>query len=182
VNDTLTKAQCVCLTDTNSALHEAGHLAAAISLGIPAIARIGYDGYSSGRTNYDPIGVSLENSLLIIFGGIVVTEKFQLRKAGLVLDFADIDKALLPLSATESAAIKAKARLDAENFVEQHLGCILRLAFALVKWRALDEPTAKKVFAGEITFEASDEFCEALQLLPRAMVPVEHRPPGSDHS
>jgi hypothetical protein len=170
--DILTKAQCAYLTNTNSALHEAGHLAAAISLGIPAIARIGYDGFSSGRMNYDPVGVSLENDLLITFAGVVVTEKFQLRKAGLVLDLADIDKALLPLPATEAAAIKAKARLDAENFVEQHLGGILRLAFALVKWRALDEPTAKKVFAGKITFEASnasDEFYEALQLLPRAV-------------
>jgi hypothetical protein len=170
--DILTKAQCAYLTDTNSALHEAGHLAAAISCGIPAIARIGYDGFSSGRMNYDPTGVSLENDLLITFAGIVVVEKFQLRKAGLALDLADIDKALLPLPATEAAAIKAKARLNAEIFVEQHLPCILRLAFALIKWRALDEPTAKKVFTGEIAFKdsnASDEFYEALQLLPRAV-------------
>jgi len=172
MTDVLTETQRVYLQDANTALHESGHLAAAISLGIPAIARIGYDGQSSGRTNYDPIGVSLENDLLITFAGIVCTERFCLRKAGLVLDLADIDKALLPLPATEAAAIKAKARLNAEIFVEQHLPCILRLAFALIKWRALDEPTAKKVFAGEIAFKdsnASDEFYEALQLLPRAV-------------
>src|ERR1022692_3077694 len=49
--ETLTKVQMAYLTDANSALHEAGHLAAAISRGIPAIARIGYDGFSSGRMN-----------------------------------------------------------------------------------------------------------------------------------
>jgi hypothetical protein len=169
MTDTLTKAQCAYLTDTNSALHEAGHLAAAISCGIPAIARIGYDGYSSGRTNYDPIGVSLENDLLITFAGIVVVEKFQLRKAGLVLDLADIDKALLPLPATEAAALKAKARLDAEKFVEQHLGCILRLALALIEKRSLDEQSAKEVFEGRVKMNFCEEFYEAIQLLPRAV-------------
>jgi hypothetical protein len=119
--------------------------------------------------NYDPTGVSLENDLLITFAGVVVTEKFQLRKAGLVLDLADIDKALLPLPATEAAAIKAKARLDAEKFVEQQLGCILRLALALIEKRHLDEPTAKQVFLGQTLMKVPDEFCEAIQLLPRAV-------------
>jgi len=169
MTDTLTKAQCAYLTDANSALHEAGHLAAALSLGIPSIAKIGYDGYSSGRTNYDPIGVSLENDLLITFAGIVCVEKLHLRKAGLVFDLADIDNALAPLPAAEAAALKAKARLNAEAFVEQHLGCIFRLALALIERRCLDEHTAKKVFTGEIKVEASDEFCEALKLLPRAV-------------
>jgi hypothetical protein len=168
LSDVLTKEQCIYLTDANSALHEAGHLAAALSLGIPSIAKIGWDGFSSGRMNYDPTNVSLENELLITFAGIVCVEKFQLRKAGLVLDLADIDRALLPLPATEAAAIKAKARLDAEKFVEQHLGCIFRLALALIEKRHLDEDTARKVFIGEIKVEASDEFCEALHLLPRA--------------
>jgi hypothetical protein len=169
MTDRLTKTQQTYLQDANSALHEAGHLAAAISLGIPAIARIGYDGYSSGRTNYDPTGVSLENGLLIAFAGIVVTERFHLRKAGLVLDLADIDKPLLPLSATEAAAIKAKARLDAEDFVEQHLGCIFRLALALIEKRSLDEQSAKEVFEGRVKMNFCEEFYEALQLLPRAV-------------
>ncbi len=42
-------------------------------------------------------------------------------------------------------------------------------AFALIERRYLDEPTAKKAYTGEIEVEASDEFCEALQLLPRAV-------------
>jgi hypothetical protein len=168
VSDILTKAQCAYLTATNSALHEAGHLAAAISLGIPAIAKIGWDGFSSGRMNYDPTGVSLENDLLITFAGIVCVEKFHLRQAGLTLDLEDIDDALASLPAAEAAAIKGKARLNAETFVEQQLGCIFRLALALIEKRSLDEHTARKVFTGEIKVEASDEFCEALQLLPRA--------------
>jgi hypothetical protein len=166
--DILTKAQCVYLTDTNSALHEAGHLAAAISLGIPAIARIGYDGYSSGRMNYDPTGVSLENDLLITFAGIVCVEKFHLRQAGLAFDLKDIDDALASLPATEAAAIKAKARLNAETFVERQLGCILRLALALIEKRHLDEHSAKQVFLGQIKMDMPEEFYEALQLLPRA--------------
>ena len=169
MTDTLTKSQRLYLQDVNTALHESGHLAAAISLGIPAIARIGYDGFSSGRTNFDSTGISLESNLLITFAGIVVVEKFQLRKAGLTLDLADIDKALASLPATEADSIKVKTRLDAEIFVEQHLGCIFRLAIALIEKRYLDEPTAKKVFMGEIKVEASDEFCEAIQLLPRAV-------------
>jgi hypothetical protein len=172
MSEILTKAQCRYLEDVNTSLHESGHLAAAVSLGIPAIAKIGWDGFSSGRTDYDPTGVSLEDSLLIAFAGIVVVEKFQLRQAGLMLDLKGIEDALAGLSATEASAVKAKARNDAEEFVEQHLPGLIRLAFALRKWRSLDENTAQKVFAGEITFKASnasDEFYEALQLLPRAV-------------
>jgi len=157
------------MQDVNTALHEAGHLAAAISLGIPAIARIGYDGTSSGRMNYDSTGVSLESNLLITFAGIVVVEKFHLREAGLVLDLADIDKALLSLPVAEAVAIKAKARLDGEEFVEQHLPGILRLALALIERRHLDEDTARKVFEGRIKMNVPEEFCEALKLLPRAV-------------
>jgi hypothetical protein len=169
VSDILTKAQCAYLTATNSALHEAGHLAAAISCGIPAIARIGYDSFSSGRMNYDPTGVSLENDLLITFAGIVCVEKFHLRQAGLAFDLKDIDDALASLPAAEAAAIKAKARLDAEKFVEQHLGCIFRLALALIEKRHLDEHSAKQVFLGQTLMKVPDEFCEAIQLLPRAV-------------
>lgn len=169
MTDILTKAQMAYLTDANSALHEAGHLAAAIHRGIPAIARIGYDGYASGTTNYDDTDVSIEDELFITFGGIVTVEKFQLRKAGLAFDLADIEKAVLTLSADEAIAIKAKARRDAETFVEQHMGLIFRLALALIERRHLDEHTAKKVFTGEIKVEAPDEFCEALNLLPRAV-------------
>ncbi len=167
--DRLTPTQCAYLQDANSALHEAGHLAAAIRLGIPAIARIGWDGFSSGRTNYDPTGVSLENALLIIFAGIVVVENFHLRKAGLTFDLKDIDDALVALPAAEAATIKVRARVNAEVFVEQRLGCILRLALALIEKRSLDEQSAKEVFEGRIKMNVPDEFCEALKLLPRAV-------------
>ena len=169
MSDTLTKVQMAYLTDANSALHEAGHLAAAISRGIPAIARIGYDGFSSGRMNYDPTGVSLDSELFITFAGVAAVERFCLRRAGLALDLADIEKAVLTLPATEAAIIKAKARRDAEIFLEQHMGLIFRLALALIEHRSLDEGTAKKVFTGEIKVEAPDEFCEVLNLLPRAV-------------
>jgi hypothetical protein len=43
------------------------------------------------------------------------------------------------------------------------------LALALIERRRLDEDTAKKVFTGEIKVEASEEFCEALRLMPRAV-------------
>ena len=49
------------------------------------------------------------------------------------------------------------------------ISLIFRLALALIEHRSLDEATAKKVFTGEIRFEAPDEFCEALNLLPRAV-------------
>jgi hypothetical protein len=169
MNDILTTAQREYMQDTNTALHEAGHLAAAISLGVPAIARIGYDGHSSGRMNFDPTGVNLENGLLITFAGIVVVEKFQLRRAGLTLDLNSIEDALASLPAPEANAIKAKARLDAEEFIEQHLPGILRLGLALIERRYLDEQSAKEVFEGRVKMNVPDEFCDALKLLPRAV-------------
>jgi hypothetical protein len=165
----LTPAQRIYLQDLNSALHESGHLAAAIHRGVPSIAKIGWDGFSSGRMNYDPTGVSVENSLFITFGGIVVVEKFQLRRAGLALDLADIEKALVSVSVAEAEILRAKVRRDAETFVDAHLGCIFRLALALIEKRSLDEHTATKVFTGEIEIQAPDEFCDALNLLPRAV-------------
>jgi hypothetical protein len=169
MTDTLTKKQREYLQDVNSALHEAGHLAAAISRGIPAIARIGYDGFSSARMNYDPIGVSLEDEVFLTFAGIAVVEKFHLRKLGLALDLEDIEKAVARLPVEEAEHLKAQARRDAEQFVANPLalGGILRLAIVLIERRSLDEEAAKKVFAGEV--EASDEFCEAIRLLPRAI-------------
>jgi hypothetical protein len=79
MTDALTQKQREYLGAANSALHEPGHLAAAISRSIPAIARIRYDGFSSGRMNYELTGVSFEDRLFLTFAGIAMVEKLGLR-------------------------------------------------------------------------------------------------------
>jgi hypothetical protein len=157
------------LADVNTALHEAGHLAGALFCGVPAEARIGFDGTSSGRTNLDLRGASLEANLFITYAGIVVVEKFHLRRAGLVFDLADIDKALLTLPAAEAVILRDKVRHDVETFVQDHELWIFKLAVALIERRYLDEETAKKVFAGQMFVAVLEGFRDALAFMPRAV-------------
>jgi len=167
--ETFSPSQRARIEDANNSLHESGHLAAAISLGIPATATIEFDGVSSGHMSYDRTGVSLESRLFIGFGAVAVVEKFQLHRPGLLHDFADIANLLLSFPDAEKEILKTKARNEAEAFIEKHLGCVFRLALALIERRRLDAPTAKKYFIGEIIPDLPVEFYEALQLMPRVI-------------
>ena len=119
--------------------------------------------------NYNRAGVDIETRLFIVYSAIVIVEKFQLHKAGLLGDHVDIADLLLSFPSAEAEILKTKARNDAELFVEKHSGCIFRLALALIERRRLVATTAKKYFIGEIIPDVPIEFFEALQLMPRAI-------------
>jgi hypothetical protein len=156
----------VYLTDVNSALQEAGHLAAASSRDIPARARIGWDRFSSGRTDLDLRNSSLDSGLFLTFAGVAMPEKHHLRKLGLFLDIKDIEDAVAHLPVEEATAIKAKVREDAEGFVEQYQPVNFQLARALLIHRHLDKHMAKEIFTGVVDIEIPEDFYEGLKLLP----------------
>jgi hypothetical protein len=120
-------------------------------------ARLGDDGV---HIDYAEAAPALDKHLFILFAGIVVAEKYRLSRVNQARNLALVEA----ISADE--ATKEQARHAAAVFVLQHKAVILRLAFALFEHRALDADTAKRIVSGEVTPEASQEFVEALHLLP----------------
>jgi hypothetical protein len=120
-------------------------------------ARLGDDGV---YVDYAEAAPALEKHIFILGVGTVVAEIYRLNPNNSV-----INRRLLE-AITADAATKEMARDAAGVFVFQHKGVILRLAFYLFDNRVLDADTAKQIVSGEIIPEASEDFMDALYLLP----------------
>lgn len=148
------------LQEVNSAIHEAAHLCAYLSMGIPATASIEFDGESGGRTI--PLRhLSLAGELLVGYAAIAAAEYFQLKPRRTRFDLDQIETFVA--GRADADALKTNARDDAESFVTDHKNTILKLAQFLLTNRVIDESTAKKIFNGDIAILVSAKFREALE-------------------
>jgi hypothetical protein len=120
-------------------------------------ARLGDDGV---HIDYVEEAPALEKHIFILGVGTGVAEIYRLNPNN-----SAINRGLLE-AITADEATKEQARHAAAVFVLQHKAVILRLAFALFDNRVLDAATAKQIVSAESLPEASEEFVEALHLLP----------------
>lgn len=149
----------VYLTETKSALHEAGHLAAALILGIECSASIFWDAESSARTF---VNGTMDEHLFTTFAGVVVSLRYHLPKSGVTHDVQDIAKRVEGRNNPEEAV--ANAWSLAERFVTEREPEIFRLAYELQKRKTLDCHSAKAIF-DDATLEVPVEFLRAVATL-----------------